>query len=200
MGLMTQGRSGGRRGGSRTLAAGLAVACTVVGAYLWAGCGSDATTQTLPPPSVGTDPSQQLSTRGWEAPTPEVLAAFREGSVDLSCPLYVPALLPAGTRLATEGVGSIVGEDVGAELAVVLTVNGGSIQVWEGVAADVGDAPGTPCGAVDGRPAVAYPMLGGVLVQWSDQGWWYGVFSRDVPRDAVVAVATSMVAAADAEP
>jgi hypothetical protein len=182
------------------LVAGLALACTLVGAYLLPGCGSSATTQPFPATSVGTDPSQQHSTQGWEVPTSEVLTAFHVGSVGLSCPLYVPALLPAGTRPVTDDVGSVVGGDVGAELAVALTVNGGTIQVWEGVAADVGDASGEPCGAVDGRPAIAYPMLGGVLVQWSDRGWWYGVFSRDVPKDAVVAVATSMVAAADMEP
>lgn len=145
-------------------------------------------------------PAQHLTTQGWEAPTPEVLAIFREGSADLSCPLYLPTLLPAGTRPSTDEVGSIVRDDVGAELAVALAVSGGTVQVWEGVAADVGDAVGEPCGAVDGRPAVAYPMLGGVLVQWSDRGWWYGVFSRDVPKDAVIAVATSMVAIADTAP
>lgn len=90
--------------------------------------------------------------------------------------------------------------EVGSELAVHVSVGEGTVHVWEGIAADVGDAPGESCGAVAGRPATIHEVLGGVLVQWSDQGWWYGIFSLDVPRSTLVEVARAMTPQAAAGP
>ncbi|MHB8868265.1 MAG: hypothetical protein ACYC6T_06515 [Thermoleophilia bacterium] len=204
------GRDGRRNAGtglgvSLRAAVGIVLVCAVGGVplFLATGCGTSTSTkteplpstptaQTVPPVSTSTTPSAGSPSTGWEPPSADVLAAFTERSAEMACPLYVPALLPSGTLLGPRGVDLPLGNDVGAELVVDLVVDGGVVQVGEGIAADIGDVPGEPCGEVAGRPATAYRMLGGVLVQWSAEGWWYGVFSRDVPRETVIGVALSM--------
>ncbi len=57
---------------------------------------------------------------------------------------------------------------------------------------DLGDVSGTHVGDVQGHPAHSYEIAGGVVVQWSDTGRWYGVFSRDIPAEQLAQIALDM--------
>ena len=57
---------------------------------------------------------------------------------------------------------------------------------------DLGDVSGTPVGKVGGSPAALFQVNGGELVQWSQDGRWYGLFARGVGRDAILAAALGM--------
>lgn len=129
----------------------------------------------------------------WEPSSPDVVAVFMSEAARVACPVYVPSRLPTGTVVVAgaEG-GSLLGEG-GALSAVRLeTGSGAMIEIAQGIAGDVGDLPGKSSGAVDGRPATIYRMLGGYLVQWSDPPWWYGVFSAGLPEAAVIETAAGM--------
>lgn len=209
---MDVGRSSGvrrwRRGGSQCTPSVAGTVLVLLGVAFalqpsW-GCGAETPSGTgaTVSVSVGTSAGQPdtegaterggLMLEGWGQPSQEVRSAFADHADTLDCPLYVPTLVPVGTRVASDPTDPAADEELGAQLAVSLAVDGGIIHVWEGVEGDIGDAAGESCGEVDGRPAVAYPMLGGVVVQWSDRGWWYGVFSRDLSREGVVRLATAM--------
>lgn len=87
----------------------------------------------------------------------------------------------------------ITGEIPGdQEVQLVLTMNDGWLMVLENFRGDLGDVTGSPVGEIAGHTAILYTLNGGVLVQWSDQGAWYGVFGRGVPSSDVVQMALSM--------
>ncbi len=75
------------------------------------------------------------------------------------------------------------------EAQVLLETSDGWLVILENFRGDLGDVTGSAVGTVAGRPAVLYELGGGVLVQWSDRGAWYGVFGRGVGADEVVRTA-----------
>ena len=75
---------------------------------------------------------------------------------------------------------------------MVFQAGDGWLAILENFRGDLGDVTGTPVGSVAGNPATLYEVNGGELVQWSQDGRWYGVFGRGVARDVVVAVALGM--------
>ena len=78
------------------------------------------------------------------------------------------------------------------EVQLILTMGDGWLVILENFRGDLGDVTGRPVGWVAGHEAWLYPLNGGVLVQWSGQGAWYGVFGRGLPADEVARVALSM--------
>lgn len=210
-------RGSGSERGRLSKCVALAVLLSVGGAPSLAGCGVapagapstlgsslPAGGSSVPPAATGGVPTTRgpaptgsaadadVPPAGWTPPSGDVLSAFTASAAAVACPLYLPAFLPPETVVSEGNAEPPLGGEMSAELAVTLSTGGGTIHVWEGIAGDVGDLPGQPCGFVGGRPLTGYSMLGGFLVQWSDEGWWYGVFSRDVGRAAVVGVAAAM--------
>lgn len=87
----------------------------------------------------------------------------------------------------------ITGEGPGAqEVQLVLAMGDGWLMVLANFRGDLGDVVGSPVGQVAGHTATLYGLNDGVLVQWSDQGAWYGVFGRGLPSADVVRIALSM--------
>lgn len=81
----------------------------------------------------------------------------------------------------------------GTQAAQVLLERGdGWLVILENLRGDLGDVTGSAVGTVAGRPATLYELNDGVLVQWSDQGAWYGVFGRGVSAEEVVRTALSL--------
>jgi hypothetical protein len=130
-------------------------------------------------------------------------------------PTYGMAELPSGITIAatwwpvplmaapTDYEGPVVsnpritGEGPGEqEVQLVLAMGGGWLVILENFRGDLGDVSGRPVGQVAGRDATLYELNGGSLVQWSDQGAWYGVFGRGLPTTAIVRIALSMTRAA----
>jgi len=53
--------------------------------------------------------------------------------------------------------------------------------VWlENFRGDLGETGGLPVSSVGGNPASLYELQGGLLIQWSDAGRWYGMFGRAI--------------------
>ncbi len=78
------------------------------------------------------------------------------------------------------------------EAQVLLKLGDGWLLIIENFRGDLGDVQGSPVGKVAGRPATLYEMAEGSLVQWSDQGAWYGVFGRGIDAADVVGTALSL--------
>jgi len=94
-----------------------------------------------------------------------------------------------------------VGQDqVEPEAQLVLTAGEGWLVVLENFRGDLGDVAGRPVGKVGANAAVLYETNGGVLVQWSDTGRWYGVFGRAVASDLVIDGALRMQPVAIKDP
>ena len=64
----------------------------------------------------------------------------------------------------------VTGMDSSAEVRVLLEVPGGWVEILEGVRGDLGELPNEVAGDVAGHPARSYRLMGGYLVQWSDDG------------------------------
>jgi hypothetical protein len=87
----------------------------------------------------------------------------------------------------------IVGSGADSEIQVVFQAGEeGWLSILENFRGDLGDVTGTPVGSVAGNAAVLYEVNGGELVQWSQDGLWYGVFGRGMGKDDIVAVALGM--------
>jgi hypothetical protein len=86
----------------------------------------------------------------------------------------------------------VVGSGADSEIQVVFQTEDGWLAILEGFRGDLGDVTGTPVGSVAGNEAAVYEVNGGELVQWSQDGLWYGVFGRGIDRDRVVEVALGM--------
>ncbi len=71
-------------------------------------------------------------------------------------------------------------------------VDGGWLVILENFQGDLGDVTGMPVGEVAGEPAALYEVNGGQLVQWSQDGRWYGVFGRGIPGQDVIDTALGM--------
>jgi len=86
----------------------------------------------------------------------------------------------------------VLGAGSESEIQVVYEVDGGWLAILENFQGDLGDVTGTPVGEVAGEPATLYEVSGGQLVQWSQDGRWYGVFGRGIPAQAVIDTALGM--------
>ena len=78
------------------------------------------------------------------------------------------------------------------EAQVLLKLGDGWLLILENFRGDLGEVTGSAVGTVAGRPATLYEVADGVLVQWSDQGAWYGVFGRGIGAEEVVRTALSV--------
>jgi hypothetical protein len=95
---------------------------------------------------------------------------------------------------------SIAGE-AEPEIQLLLSHPDGWLVVVENFRGDLGDVSGERVGSVDGNVATLYTVNGGLLVQWSVGGRWYGVFGRGVSKEYIVQIALEMrpVDATDAQ-
>ncbi len=124
--------------------------------------------------------------------------------------IFAPAVLPDDAVLAdrwfpvleSQDPGSydgpparnpqVLGSGADSEVQVIFQAGDGWLAILENFRGDLGDVKGTPVGTVAGSPAVVYEVNGGELVQWSQDGLWYGVFGRGIARDQLVDVALGM--------
>ena len=86
----------------------------------------------------------------------------------------------------------IVGQEDDAQVQLVVEYQGGWVGSLQNFRGDLGDVQGQDGGVVDGHPARQYEVNGGVLVQWRDEGRWYGLFARGVAADEVIRLALQM--------
>jgi hypothetical protein len=86
----------------------------------------------------------------------------------------------------------VLGSGADSEIQVIFRAGDGWLAILENFRGDLGDVTGMPVGTVGGNPAAVYEVNGGELVQWSQDGRWYGVFGRQMARDRIVDVALGM--------
>jgi hypothetical protein len=170
------------------------------------GC-SGPTTLSAPPSSVSTS-LQPVATMTRPADTVQL---FAEVAAELAPrAVYAPTSLPDGAVLAgawapviaSTDPGSyggpqrsnpyVVGSGADAEVQVVYRVGTGWLVIIENFHGDLGDVAGESIGTVGGNPANLFPVNGGELVQWSENGCWYGVFGRGLSRGVILAAALGM--------
>lgn len=172
-----------------------------------------ASTSTSAPEPATTSTSVFSSTSDSSPPSQSTIARLFGDLARTSAPMPVYGLteLPAGSSVpaewwpvlslespaAYEGPAvpnpRVVGEQQGAQEAeVLLQFDDGWLVILENFRGDLGDVSGSTVGDVAGRQATLYELNGGVLVQWSDQGAWYGVFGRGVAAADVVQVALGL--------
>jgi len=72
----------------------------------------------------------------------------------------------------------VSGDGMAREGQLVLRWHDAWVILLENFRGDLGDMIGEPAGQVEGHPVYEYQLNGGVLVQWSDRGAWFGVFAR----------------------
>jgi hypothetical protein len=164
------------------------------------------------PTTVATDAPSTTSTAGPLEPETSIAQVFAQiAEVMALAPTYEMTELPSGITIAatwwpvlfmaapTDYEGPVVsnprigGEGPGGhEVQLVLAMGGGWLVILENFRGDLGDVSGRPVGQVGGRDATLYELNGGVLVQWSDQGAWYGVFGRGLATTEIVRIALSM--------
>ncbi len=164
---------------------------------------SEATTSSLPsPPTSDVVPS--AGPQDVDALFSELAAACQPMTV------FAPTVLPQGAALAdrwypvleSQDPGSYEGPPAGnpqvlgtgaeSEMQVIFQVRDDWLAILENFRGDLGDVTGTSVGSVAGNAATLYEVNGGELVQWSQDGLWYGVFGRGVGRDDIVTTALGM--------
>ena len=164
---------------------------------------SEATTSSLPSP---------LSSDAVSSALPEEVDALFSELAAACQPLtiFAPTVLPQGAALADRwfpvldsqdpgsyegapaGNPQVLGSGAESEIQVIFRVGDGWLAILENFRGDLGEVTGTSVGTVAGNAATLYEVNGGELVQWSQDGLWYGVFGRGVDRDDVVATALGM--------
>jgi hypothetical protein len=166
------------------------------------GCGSSAVVAT-------SEPGPNTTVSSEEASISEVFSVLAREVAPM--PVYGLSELAAGVVVAEEWVPAIDMQDPGQysgelianprisgaggtdpEVQLVLRDGNGWLVVVENFRGDLGDVTGEEVGSVGGHTATLYEVDGGLLVQWSDGGRWYGVFGRDVARERVVQTALGM--------
>jgi hypothetical protein len=140
-----------------------------------------------------------------------IAQGFADLAASLSIPIYGLADPPAGAALvaswwpvievtsAADYTGPAVANprvlNAGGsepEVQMILDYQGASLDILENFRGDLGDVTGTVVGSVAGHTATFYEVNGGMLVQWSDEGHWYGVFGRGVSRKDLIRIALDM--------
>ena len=196
----------------RLLACVLVVPAGLTACLLIAGCGQGlgpaATTVSAEPSSTTAATAVPTSTSQQTADVEEVFSSLAEASQPMT--IFGPTFLPAGTALADQwlpvleftnpqaydgppvGNPQVLGSAADSEIQVVFQAGDGWLAILENFRGDLGDVTGTPVGTIAGNVATLYRVNGGELVQWSQDGLWYGVFGRGVPRDDLLAVARGM--------
>ncbi len=86
----------------------------------------------------------------------------------------------------------VVGTGLEAEVQVVYRVGAGWLVIIENFRGDLGDVTGENVGSVGDSPATLFSVNGGELVQWGNNGCWYGVFGRGLAREVILAAALGM--------
>jgi hypothetical protein len=179
----------------------------VVGASAVGGC-SSAVGSDSPTSSDGM--SRMTSTTG-VSDNPQASDVFRELAAALEpVPVFGLDELPSGITVAAnwwpviDGGSATTATEVGVnprivggsdgepEGQVILQSGSGWLDIVANFRGDLGDVSGESIGTVAGSAANLYEVSGGLLVQWSYRGRWYGVFGRGVPRDIVTSTALSM--------
>lgn len=126
------------------------------------------------------------ATEGWQTPPEEITRAFQrlKGRVG-DRPVYAPTLLPPGSTLAQEAAG----QEGEARARVIIQTPQGTVEFLEVIEGDLGDLPSTALVLQDGRQAAAYHLLAGILVQWSEEGALYGVYSSKLSTEELASLA-----------
>jgi hypothetical protein len=120
-----------------------------------------------------------------ELPSGVIMAPEWWPVVEIEVPSEYDGPAIANPRVSGEG-------EIDQEVQIVFSDGDGWVVVLENFRGDVGDVDGESAGTVAGNVATLYEVNGGVLVQWSDDGRWYGVFGRGVSEADVVEMAVSM--------
>jgi hypothetical protein len=169
---------------------------------------SSLATTSVPAPDL-----ERAQTTASSTTSPPATAIFEELAVALApMPVYGLRQLPAGVSVAElwwpvielESPDEYQGEktvnpwmvqspEADPQAQVVLEVDEGWAVVFANFRGDLGDVQGEPVGSVGGHDAFLFEVNGGVLAQWSDGGRWYGVFGRNVSREAVASLVGQMV-------
>jgi hypothetical protein len=120
-----------------------------------------------------------------EIPSKMAVAATWWPVLFMAAPTDYEGPLVSNPRITGEGPGEL-------EVQLVLAMGGGWLVILQNFRGDLGDVSGLPVGQVAGCDATLYELNGGSLVQWSDQGAWYGVFGRGLPTADIVRIALGM--------
>lgn len=151
-------------------------------------------TVTIPDDYVAAAPSESEHTEdvAWTEPSSEILSAFNAlRTVVGQKPLFIPTTLPESTVVNNNG--SAVDWVSAPAIGEVRVLTGdGFLQFLEVVEGDLGDLPGREVGRIQDEVAVAYRLMGGILVQWRCAGAWYGVYGKGLPEDVVIKIALGM--------
>lgn len=161
---------------------------------------------------VADTPQGQTSEDASAGGSPAVADAFEQLAKDLApLPVYAPSYLPAGSIIpdlwwpvlelsapeeyvGAEQANPMVERAEGAAVSgqVVVQVESGWLLFFQNFRGDLGDVAGEPVGEVAGRAATQFLVGDAVVIQWSDEGKWYGVAGRGLPASEVRKVALSM--------
>lgn len=182
----------------RLIVGALCVSALIGPPALWAGCGT------------GTPAEGSLGIAS-VAPAPYVPAFVDLARAVGPMPVYGLNELPAGVTVAADwwpvvdvedpsqyGGPAVANPRVSGELGtepeaqLVLEHPDGWIVVLENFRGDLGDVAGENVGEIGGNVAALYEVNGGILVQWSDGGRWYGVLARGMPAESVVEISLKM--------
>lgn len=195
-------RTTGARGAGVAVV-GIVLVLTVLG-------GTAACSEEAPQGEGTTVPIVQSSGADAEGAIAQVFAELAQAAAPM--PVYGLAALPEGVSLAPTWLPVIEASDPGSyegearpnpfvsgapgadpEIQIILECGEGWLVIVENFRGDLGDVVGQDTEAAGGKEARLYEVAGGLLVQWSDGGRWYGVFGRDVPREQVITLAESLV-------
>lgn len=155
------------------------------------------------------DSSSTVDTTNWSTPVGKLFADLARAVA----PMHVYGLcdLPAGAALSdvwwpvadlqdpSDYTGPlvynprIIGE-VGSEpeIQVVIECEEGWIVIVENCRGDLGCSDSTAVGEVEGHAARHYNLAEVDLVQWSDEGRWYGVLGRLASMEMIMEVVSGM--------
>ena len=86
----------------------------------------------------------------------------------------------------------MTGADGERQAEILVELEDGGFSFVENFRGDLGDVTGEPVGSIAGHRATRYVLGDGVLVQWSEQGRWYGVFGWGSGAAETVGLALGM--------
>lgn len=195
------------------LFAGLAVTLGLIALSVSTACGQERAAPSTSPVTVTPPSSSSTSVAPGTSFAP--VTDFEKVFVNLAVGaepmvVFAPTTLPEGAVLreewwpvvevanpdSYEGPSEpnprVLGSGSEAEIQVLFQVDAGWLVILENFQGDLGDVTGRPVGEVAGNPAVLYEVNGGRLVQWSQNGLWYGVFGRGIAEQDLIETALGM--------